>query len=180
MGNLISDFVKGKRKFDYSPGIQKGITLHRSIDTFTDFHPATHAAKEFFRPYYRLYSGAFVDVVYDHFLANDTSEFTTESLSSFSQNVYNIIEMYAGPLPERFAMMFPYMKTQDWLYNYRAKWGIEKSLAGVVRRSAYLTESQPAYDLFEQHFQLLQDCYRQFWADVKPFAQSELVELLKN
>ena len=70
-GNMISDFVKGKKKFDYPFRIQQGIMLHRLIDDFTDNHPATKEAKEFFRPDYRLYSGAFVDVVYDHFLAID-------------------------------------------------------------------------------------------------------------
>ena len=65
---MISDFVKGKKKFDYPAGIQKGIMLHRHIDNFTDTHEATREAKEIFRPHYRLYSGAFVDVVYDHCL----------------------------------------------------------------------------------------------------------------
>src|SRR4029077_7560850 len=59
VGNMISDFVKGKRKFDYPSGIQKGIDLHRAIDQFTDQHSATKEAKEFFRPDYRLYAGAF-------------------------------------------------------------------------------------------------------------------------
>ncbi len=68
-GNMISDFVKGKRKFDYPVAIQKGIHLHRMIDEFTDFHPITEKAKELFRYDYRLYSGPFVDIVYDHFLA---------------------------------------------------------------------------------------------------------------
>ena len=45
VGNMISDFVKGKKKFDYSPGVQKGIALHRAIDNFTDYHTATKAAK---------------------------------------------------------------------------------------------------------------------------------------
>ena len=36
VGNMISDFVKGKSKFTYTPGIQKGIMLHRAIDQFTD------------------------------------------------------------------------------------------------------------------------------------------------
>ena len=72
---MISDFVKGKKKFDFSPLIQKGIALHRAIDDFTDFHPATYNAKSYFRKEYRLYSGAFVDIVYDHFLANDKKEF---------------------------------------------------------------------------------------------------------
>lgn len=44
-GNLISDFVKGKKKFEFASGIQKGIELHRNIDAFTDQHPATKDAK---------------------------------------------------------------------------------------------------------------------------------------
>ena len=75
-GNIISDFVKGKKKFNYPSRIQAGIMLHRLIDNFTDEHAATREAKEFFRPHYRLYSGAFIDVVYDHFLATDETEFT--------------------------------------------------------------------------------------------------------
>ncbi len=62
VGNMISDFVKGKKKFDYPTGIQAGIMLHRIIDTFTDNHPCTGKAKSFSAPL-RLYSGAFIDVV---------------------------------------------------------------------------------------------------------------------
>lgn len=86
-GNMISDFVKGKRKFDYPVAIQNGIYLHRQIDNFTDFHPATARAKEFFRPHYRLYSGAFIDIVYDHFLATDHKQFNQNNpLENFTKN----------------------------------------------------------------------------------------------
>lgn len=174
VGNLISDFVKGKKKFDYPAGIQQGIMLHRMIDTFTDSHEATKQAKEIFRPHYRLYSGAFVDVVYDHFLALDENEFTEQSLLDFSQQVYLVLENNYAWLPERFAAMFPYMKSHNWLYNYRTRLGIQKSLGGVVRRATYLTESDTAAYLFETYYQPLQDCYRQFWKDLKPFARQQL------
>jgi acyl carrier protein phosphodiesterase len=75
VGNMISDFVKGKQKFDYPFAIQQGITLHRAIDSFTDSHAVTRQAKSFFRESYGLYAGPLVDVVYDHFLANDTLRF---------------------------------------------------------------------------------------------------------
>src|SRR5262245_44062659 len=88
VGNLINDFVKGKKRFDYPKGIQRGIALHRAIDNFTDQHDATREAKAIFRPAYRLYSGAFVDVVYDHFLAIDENEFSERSLFEFSVKVY--------------------------------------------------------------------------------------------
>ena len=148
---MISDFVKGKKKFDYPAGIQKGIMLHRHIDNFTDTHEATREAKEIFRPHYRLYSGAFVDVVYDHFLAIEPAEFTESSLHDFSQQVYFTLDKQAQWLPEKFALMFPYMKEHNWLFNYRTSWGTGKSLGGVVRRSVHLTESETAYQLFEEH-----------------------------
>ena len=178
-GNRISDYVKGKKKFEYPEEVQKGISLHRAIDTFTDEHAATKEAKEIFRPAYRLYSGAFVDVVYDHFLATDANEFSEESLLDFSKQVYNTLDDYTAHLPEKFASSFPYMKQHNWLYNYRTLWGVEKSLGGVVRRATYLTESDTAFSLFEQHYQLLQRCYRHFWADLKPFAKKQF-ELLQN
>ncbi|MBK6633180.1 MAG: hypothetical protein IPG38_01650 [Chitinophagaceae bacterium] len=35
-------------------------------------------------------------------------------------------------------MMFPYMKAQDWLYNYRYTWAIEKvSRRGEACRLSY-------------------------------------------
>jgi acyl carrier protein phosphodiesterase len=173
LGNLISDFVKGKKKFDYPQGIQNGIALHRAIDTFTDAHEVTKKAKEVFRPNYRLYSGALVDVVFDHFLAADENEFSESALQDFSLEVYSSIDKQEKWLPERFALMFPYMKEQNWLYNYRTRWGTEKSLGGVVRRAAYLTESETAFRLFEEHYQPLQFCYRQFWEELKPFARRQ-------
>jgi acyl carrier protein phosphodiesterase len=173
VGNLISDFVKGKKKFDYPAPIQAGITLHRAIDTFTDEHPVTKKAKEVFRPHYRLYSGAFIDVVYDHFLANDPAEFSEDSLLEFSERTYATLETYIAWLPETFAVMLPYMKKYNWLFNYRTNRGTAQSLQGVVRRAAYLTESDTAYQLFEQHYQLLQDYYRQFWGELKTFASGQ-------
>ncbi len=83
-GNMISDFVKGKKQFDYPSIIQKGIRLHRDIDTFTDQHPSTKKGKEDFKPAVGSYSGAFMDVVYDHFLALDTDEFFENNLKKMS------------------------------------------------------------------------------------------------
>lgn len=173
LGNLTSDFIKGKKKFDYPAEIQKGIMLHRAIDTFTDEHEATREAKEVFRPVYRLYSGAFVDVAYDHFLATDKNEFSEISLFDFSQRVYDMIDQQQQWLPERFARMFYYMKTQNWLYNYRTIAGTEQSFGGLVRRAAYISESENANRLFKQHYQLLEQCYRHFWAELKPFAMKQ-------
>ncbi len=178
VGNMISDFIKGRKKFDYPALIQDGITLHRIIDTYTDEHPAVKEAKQYFRPHYRLYSGAFVDVVFDHFLATDESEFTEQSLHEFSSWVFSTIEQSKDWFPPGFAQMFPYMVTQNWLFGARTTEGTERSMRGVVRRAKYLAESSAAAYIFESNYQPLRHCYRQFWAEAKPFIQNQFNLLL--
>lgn len=176
-GNMISDFVKGRKKYDYSKEIQQGIALHRAIDSFTDGHFATKEAKDIFRPVYRLYAGAFIDVVYDHFLALDENEFTDERLERFTKHTYDILDQYADQFPEKFRAMYPYMKAQNWLYHYRYREGIQKSLGGVVRRSKYLTESDTAYLLFIEHYDKLNQFYRLFFPDLKSMTLDFLKQL---
>lgn len=175
LGNMISDYIKGKKQFDYPPAVQKGITLHRAIDNFTDTHAATQELKSFFRPQYRLYSGAFADIVYDHFLANDHNEFGSETiLQQFAKHTYRQLENKAALFPPTFREMFPYMKEYDWLSNYRYTWAIEKSFSGLVRRAVYLTESAIAFEIFNTHYSSMQNCYQAFFPEVKEFALHQL------
>src|SRR5215218_3419008 len=87
-GNMLSDFIKGKKQFEYSEAVRKGIKLHRAIDKFTDDHAATAKAKQFFKPVYRLYASPFTDIVYDHFLANDKAIFPGDELRVFAEATY--------------------------------------------------------------------------------------------
>jgi acyl carrier protein phosphodiesterase len=173
-GNLISDFVKGKAQYTYPEEIQKGIRLHRAIDAFTDTHEATKAAMHFFKTPYRLYSGPIVDVIYDHFLATDTAIFPHQSLLPFTHEVYAMLERNAAHMPPSFARLFSYMKTENWLWNYRLPAGIANSLRGLVRRATYLDDSETAYQLFQQHYTELKQCYEGFIKDVKTFAKQQI------
>lgn len=172
VGNMISDFVKGRKKFDYPAKVQAGIALHRQIDHFTDNHFATKEAKDIFRPAYRLYAGSFIDVVYDHFLALDENEFTDESLKAFTLKTYSILDEYTDHFPEKFSAMYPYMKAHNWLYHYRFKQGIQKSLGGLVRRSKYLEESDTAFLLFNEHYDALEQLYQLFFPELKSMAMN--------
>ena len=177
VGNLISDFVKGRSQHGYPEGIRRGILLHREIDRFTDEHPASREAKAYFHKDYRLYSSAFVDIVYDHFLAADNDTFTEETLRSFADGTYAHLESHRDRLPERFAGMFPFMKSQDWLFNYRFRWGIEMSFKGLVRRAAYMDDSSAAMRVLDAHHDELQSCYRAFMPEVRGFSERRFREL---
>ncbi len=177
VGNMISDFVKGRKKFDYSTGIQQGIHLHRQIDTFTDEHEATKEAIRYLKPAVGLYAGAFVDVAFDHFLANDANEFSDDSLQSHAQMTYGLLDNYNGLLPDPFQQMFPYMKLQNWLYNYRNLDGAKSSFGGVVRRAKYLDSSDAVFQLFLDNYSSLQKCYNAFFPTVKAFTVDQIDQL---
>lgn len=170
-GNMISDFVKGKARYSYPALVQHGIALHRMIDAYTDAHKSTKEAQTVFRPAYRLYSGPIVDIVFDHFLANDQEEFSIESLHSFTASTYQLLEEQAAYLPQRFLAILPFMKMENWLYHYKDKEGIAKSLQGLVRRSSFLSDHQTAVHLFNEHYPFLQQCYSLFFKDVKKAAK---------
>jgi acyl carrier protein phosphodiesterase len=199
VGNMISDFVKGKQKFDYPVAIQHGITLHRAIDSFTDSHAITRQAKSFFKEAYGLYAGPLVDVVYDHFLANDPLRFpeTEEKgeatgpqaaaanreetggagLKVFAQKTYEQLSTRQALMPERFGRFFHHMREQDWLFNYRYKQGIFNAFAGLARRAAYMGSSERADLLFEQHYSGLEACYTDFFPVLQDFALRTLQQL---
>jgi hypothetical protein len=55
---------------------------------------------------------------------------------------------------------------------------MRKSLAGLVRRAAFLSDSLTAYNLFNSHYVALGECYKQFFPDLFRFAKQNLDELL--
>ena len=175
-GNMFSDHIKGRAQYTYPDEIRKGIILHRNIDNFTDSHHQTAIAKKYFQEHYRLYAAPITDIIFDHYLATD--HFEEQELLGFTQWVYQTLEEYEAYFPDRFARIYPYMKSHNWLFNYRHKEGIERSLQGLARRSSFLSEGATAFRLFEEHYEPLRECFTVLFRDVKNFAKHEAEGLL--
>jgi acyl carrier protein phosphodiesterase len=176
-GNMISDYVKGNKKFNYPERVQKGIMLHRLIDQFTDDHPVNRELRLIFKPHYGLYSGPIVDVILDYFVANDKSLFGTQSLMEFSQDVYRMLDPFESIFPEKFGRMFPYMKSQNWLYHYQFREGIRNSLGGLARRAMYISETETAFRLYVEHTEFIKAAYNNFFPDLKEMSVSALTAI---
>ncbi len=180
LGNMISDYVKGKKQYDYPIEIQKGIRLHRLIDTFTDEHHITKEIKKIFTPSVRLYAGAFVDVVYDHFLATNNTILKEEEWLAFTKTSYELLADQSIHFPEKFASMFPYMQSQNWLFNYRYIWGIENSFGGLVRRAKYLDSSEEAFVALNNNYAQIEALSAIFIADVQVFTSNQFQGLISQ
>ena len=178
LGNMIGDYVKGMAAVkEYPEGIQRGIMLHRHIDTFTDANAAVQRAQVWFRQEYGLYSGAIVDTLFDHYLATDPQYFNTENdLLSFTQDVYKKLASMQQYFPPQFAAMFPYMKEGNWLYNYRTMMGAQRSLQGLQRRAKHMKPVDDAYRTFVISYYEIGQCYYEFIEKAHKFVKDELKE----
>lgn len=176
-GNLISDFVKGKKKYDYRPGILKGINLHREIDAFTDEHPLNKKTAQVFKPAYGLYSAAFLDIAYDHFLAMELATSGQQAFEQFTNKIYNDISSFEPELPENFRNIFPYMRRHNWLYNYQFGFGIQNSFEGLTHRAKYISDSQTAYHIFEDNYEILRSAFEEFFPQLREFSLKKFSDI---
>ncbi|HYG40755.1 MAG TPA: ACP phosphodiesterase [Cytophagales bacterium] len=161
IGNFIADFVKGKNHEEFPAAVKQGIIIHRHIDYFTDTHPIVLESKQRLYSTYHKYSGAIVDVFYDHFLATKWDLFSDIPLFDFSSEFYFMVKKHSDYLPDKVKEFLPYMIEQDWLINYRNFNGIGKALNGMARRTTFesgmenaLTELRQYYGDFKREFLL--------------------------
>jgi acyl carrier protein phosphodiesterase len=151
LGNFMGDDVKGKSYLTYPKNIQKGILLHRIIDTETDSHPHTKSVKQLLRPQFGIFSGIITDLFFDYFLAKNWSDFHSEDLKKYTQNKYQILSDNMACLPEKTAFMLAHMIKKDWLYNYRLEAGIERALHGIGQRISNKPNLKQAMPLLDLH-----------------------------
>ncbi len=163
LGNLLGDFVKGPIGNDYSPGIRKGIQTHRKVDVFTDSHEKFLASKKLISPERRRFAGIILDLTFDHFLARNWSSYSSEDLTGFIRNTYELLIRHRKMLPEKLQLFLPRMIDEDWLGSYRELEGVGKTierLSGRLRRrfkrentlTGSLEEIELNYDELEQNF----------------------------
>src|SRR5689334_4250839 len=95
LGNVLGDYVKGRvDRFEYpglTPRVRTGIQMHRTIDSFSDRHPAVHRSKRIVSAEYGRLSGVIVDVFYDHVLACRWDAYHRQPLRDFTQQVYRTL-----------------------------------------------------------------------------------------
>lgn len=134
IGNLMGDFVKGKLYKRYDGEILKWIIIHRKIDSFTDTHELFRLSKRLVSSRRRRFSGIIIDIAFDHFLAKNWLEYSTEDLSGFINRVYMILKEHEWVLPARLKNVLPRLVGEDWLGSYKTLEGIDLTLNRVAKR----------------------------------------------
>lgn len=172
VGNFIGDFVKGRQIDNFSPEIASGIILHRKIDEYTDSHPVVIRSRDRIRKKYRHYTGVVIDVFYDHLLAVNWKDYHDQPLDIFCKRIYDVIYRHFDILPGRAQEMIPWMVKYNWLLNYSTFEGIDRSLKGLSRRTAFKSGMENAVTDLREHFDNFNNDFSEFFPDLIQFTRS--------
>jgi acyl carrier protein phosphodiesterase len=134
IGNFLGDFTKNKDLPTFSPAIQRGVRLHRIIDTYTDNHPIVRQGTHRLHQRHGKYAGVVIDVLYDYILANNWSDYGPGSLEEFAKSTYDTLERHLDKMPVRLHSIVPRMIADNWLVRYGAKDGIAYTFSRIQKR----------------------------------------------
>ena len=177
IGNFIADGIRGKKYLKYPTDIQTGILLHRQIDTFTDTHKTVRVSTKRLHENYGHYSGVIVDILYDHFLAKNWSNYSNVPLADYIDNFYNSLQDNFEVLPARIQKMMPYMIADNWLLSYASIEGIGKVLVGMNKRTQNRSQMNLAVNELQEFYNEFEDEFTRFFDELISFSSKKLKEI---
>ena len=177
IGNFIADGVKGKKYLSYPIKIQKGILLHRGIDSYTDQHPTVRKSTARLHKNYGHYSGVIVDILYDHYLAKNWAKYHTTPLASYVEDFYELLRASYEILPGRVKRLMPYMISDNWLLSYATLPGIGRILSQMNVRTKGKSKMNFAIMDLEEHYSEFENEFTSFFSELITFSENKLIEL---
>ena len=180
IGNFMADHIKGNKYKVYSTDLQKGILLHRQIDSYTDAHEIVRKSKRRLDDSYGLYRGVIIDIFYDHFLAKNWKDYSDLPLALYTQNFYDNLTRHYEILPEKIQYMYKYLIKDDWLLSYAKLEGIEKVLEGMNRRTMDRVHMDMAINDLKDHYMDFEKDFLSFFDDLMLFTDNKLLEINKK
>ena len=180
IGNFIGDSVKGKQYLNYPADIQKGILVHRQIDSFTDSHPLVKQCSACFIPAYGRYSGIVTDVIFDHFLARYWQGWSDDTLSGFARRVHTVLLSNFTRLPIEVKRFLPFLIRHRRLESYAGFEGIRETLRVMGKRTSLPDESDRAVQILCEEFFLLKAGFNAFFPELIGFVERTFAIQIKR
>lgn len=167
----------GNKIENFPPGVQKGIQLHRAIDTFTDKHPVFRQGTKRLHPVYHHYAGVIMDMFYDHLLAKNWEKFSDIPLKEYAQQFYDMLKRNEDVLAEKTKRQASYMIQYNWLVEYATIEGIGTILAQMDYRTKHQSGMTNAVKELQEHYNEFEQEFFAFFDDLKQFAEQKKTEI---
>jgi len=176
IGNLMADGIHGKPA-DFPADVQKGIILHRAIDTYTDAHPIFRQGTKRLHARYHHYAGVIMDIYYDHFLAKNWANYHSDSLADYVADFYKALENNYDILTERTKGMMPHMIQQNWLLSYATVEGIGRILTQMDHRTKNKSGMRTSVDELLEFYKEYETEFTNFFEEMRAHVKEKKLNL---
>jgi acyl carrier protein phosphodiesterase len=177
IGNFIADGIKGRKYLNYPETLQKGILLHRGIDSFTDQHPIVKQSTKRLHKNHGHYSGVIVDIFYDHFLAKNWKKYHSQPLDQYVATFYELLDKNHEILPSRIQRMIPPMVSSNWLLSSARIEGISKILEQMSVRVKHTNNMHLAHLELDQFYTQFEAEFTSFFEELRVFSKNKITSL---
>lgn len=177
IGNFMADGIRGKQYENFPYEIQKGILLHRTIDTYTDAHPIFRQSTKRLHKNYHHYAGVIVDVFYDHFLAKNWDTYSSEKLEEYVERFYQSLHQNRDILTSRTQGLMPYMIQHNWLVSYQTVEGIKRILTQMDSRTNQQSKMRFATNELLEFYSDFEAEFTAFFEDLQTISLEKLTQL---
>lgn len=168
-GNFAGDSYKGNlEKFDHLPGhILKGIQLHRYIDHFTDTSPIIKSVGKIFQDA-GITKVTYIasDIILDHFITKNWSDFSNQPFEDFVSLVYSQTDANLSHLEEDFCFMYERLKQYKWLFQYHTEEGIDMILWQFSRRIGFRNDLANCMQIYKSEKAEIDALFSDFMASI--------------
>ena len=172
VGNFIADQVKGKQLASFPENMQRGIRLHRKIDEFTDSHEVTARCKKRLRPVCGRYSGVFLDVIFDHFLAVEWERYSSDNLERFCNRCYLTLLLYWFRLPAEVKDFLPFIVFRRRLTKYLTLDGVQESFEIMSRHTSLPKCATETVNLVRDNYEAFRNDFNLFFPEMINFVEN--------
>lgn len=177
IGNFMADGIHGNNFDEFPVDVQKGIRLHREIDSYTDFHPIFRQSKHRLHERYGHYSGVIMDIFYDHFLAKNFADYSTVPLKKYSEDFYQLLEENFDILTPRFKKILPILKEENWMLLYSTIEGLTHILCMMDRRTKLRSKMQFSVEELQLFYNEFENEFKLFFAEMEVFVAKKMASL---
>lgn len=177
IGNFMADGIRGNDYLNYPDDIQKGIILHRAIDTFTDAHPIFRKSKHRLHEKYGHYSGVIIDIFYDHFLAKNWKKYSDEPLEKIATDFYENLSSNYAILTDRTKGMMPYMIARNWLVSYATLEGLSMIMFQMDHRTKNRVDMHLSMNELKEFYTEFEEEFTAFFEELQIHCKEKLATL---
>ncbi|MEA3419479.1 MAG: ACP phosphodiesterase [Campylobacterota bacterium] len=177
IGNFLADPLKGKLWDSASADMQKGVDIHKIIDSYTDSHKIVSISKARLREK-GLLKPVIVDLTYDYFLTKNWNMFSSIPIKEFLESFNKEAKKRSNDLPTQASELVANLADEDRLNKYHDLDQLKKAFERIdtrLSKKLLLRESAVGYfDIVNEKINDLESDFLIFFPDLCIFLKKDL------